>query len=115
MTKAIVSICLALLFCATAFTQVREISELSGKVKDRSELTWLDLAKRVFPDAEDAGLIATAHRSIRLRSLFDKCAPEDYSGEMELRFARAMTVKAEGRDYLLVLWNVGSGGDGAPE
>jgi hypothetical protein len=115
MTKALVSILFALLCYSTAVAQIREVSELNARVSDKSEVTWLGLAKRVFPDAENSALFAVAHRSIALRNLFDKCAPEEYSGEMELRFARAMTVKADGRDYLLVLWNVGPGGDGAPE
>ncbi|MGB9179794.1 MAG: hypothetical protein WCB68_11165 [Pyrinomonadaceae bacterium] len=100
------TVCLTLIFvvAARAQAQVKSVENLREPVVGGRATTYLDLLKKIFPDAADREESIVAQRSIPMRHLFGKRyhEAEIFEGEMKFSGLDALWVSDEGKKRLLL-------------
>lgn len=94
--------CLTLIFVVNARAQVQD--NVWTPVVDGRETTYLDLLKKIFPDATDKEDSVVAQKSVPVRHLFGKRyhEAETFEGEMKLQSFDAQWVRDNGKKRLLL-------------
>lgn len=94
-------VCLILIFLAVARAQAQNVWT---PVVEGREATYLDLLKKIFPDATEKEDSIVAQQSVPVRHLFGKRYHEEetFEGEMKLSSFDAQWVRDDGKKRLLL-------------